>query len=122
MILILKRPPKTSTGQAEFLLDWQSLHQYRCMLVCQIHKCVLQLVPACLSSRSVFNGDFGYSTWGGDKIHLICPKTEFARNSLQFKGAQLYDNLPSSVCHLRNLSVVVLCIFVINVAIAMIFL
>jgi len=98
-------PPRTSTELAEFLLNKQSLYQYRCMLiVCQIHKCVLQLVPVCLSSRFVFNGNFGYFTRGGDKIYLIWPKTEFTRSSLQFKGAQSYNNFSSSVCHLRNLS------------------
>jgi len=93
--VLLKQPPGT------IVLNWQSLYQHCCILIVyQIHKCVLQLVPACLSLRFVFNQDFGYHTWGGDKIHQIYP---FTRNSLQFKGAQLY-NLPSPVCHLRNLS------------------
>ena len=58
------------------------------------------MAPAYLSSNF---RDFDYCTRDGDNIHLICPKSEFGRNSLQFKGVQLY-NLPSSVCHLRNLS------------------
>ena len=37
-----------------------------------------------------------------DNFHLCCPKTNFGRNSLTFKGAVLYNNLPPGIRHLRN--------------------
>ena len=66
----------------------------RCLFVTyQIHKCVLKLVPAYLSSNFFSNSTFGYDcTRGRDKLHLIRPKTEFGKNSLQFKGVQLYNS------------------------------
>jgi len=110
----------------ELVLNRQSLYQHCCMLiVCQIHKCVLQLVPACLFSRFEFNGNFGYSTWGESKIHLICPRlslpeTPYSSRVPSCTTIFLLLYVTSGAC--LPLSVVVLCIFVINVAIAMIFL
>ena len=54
-------------------------------------------------------------TRGRDKLHLIHPKTDFGKKSLQFKGVQLYNSLPGSVHVLKNLTIPsgthVLCIF-----------
>ena len=51
------------------------------------------------------NSSFGYSsTWGCDNLHLFRPKTDFGKNTLQFKGAQLYNSLPSHIRVLQNLS------------------
>ena len=48
---------------------------------------------------------FGYScTRGRDKLHLFRPQTDFGRNTLQFRGAQLYNGLPSSIRVLKNLT------------------
>ena len=82
------------------------LYWQRCLFVTyQIHKCVLKLAPAYLSSKFFSNSTFGYDcTRGRDKLHLIRPKTDFGKNSLQFKGVQLYNSLPGFIRMLKNLS------------------
>ena len=37
-------------------------------------------------------------------VHLFRLKTDFGKNTLQFKGAQLYNSLRSNIRVLRNLS------------------
>ena len=41
---------------------------------------------------------------GITELHLIRPKTDFGKNSLQFKGVQLYNSLPGFIHMLKNLS------------------
>ena len=83
------------------------LYRQRCLFVThQIHKCVLKLAPAYLSSNKFFsNSTFGYDcTRGRDKLHLIRPMINFGKNYLQFKGVQLYNSLPGFIRMLKNLS------------------
>ena len=82
------------------------LFQQRCLFVAyQIHKCVLKLAPAYLSSKFFSNSTFGYNcTRGRDKLHLIRPMTDFGKNSLQFNGVQLYNSSPGSIRMLKNLT------------------
>ena len=52
MRLIIKQPPRTSSQYCLQLLNWMDLYQQRCLFVAyQIHKCVLKLAPAYLSSK-----------------------------------------------------------------------
>ena len=52
MRLILKQPPRTSSLYCLQLLNWMDLYRQRCLFVTyQIHKCVLKLAPAYLSSN-----------------------------------------------------------------------
>ena len=83
-----------------------NLFQQRCVfVVSQIHKCVLKVAPVYLLSMFSSNSSFGYScTRGRDRLHLFRPKTDYGKNTLQFKGAQLYNSLPDSVHVLWNLT------------------
>ena len=57
--------------------------------------CLLKAAPS----------SFGYScTRGRDKLHLFRLQTDFGRNTLQFRDAQLYNGLPSSIRVLKNLT------------------
>ena len=50
------------------------------------------------------NEQFGYtSTRGRDKIHMLQPRTEFGRRTFSFKGAQLYNTLPSTARQIKTL-------------------
>jgi len=70
------------------MMIMMAYQQCSLFIVYQIHKCVLKLALAYLSSKFLSNPSFGYScTQGRDKLHLFCPKTDFGKNSLQFKGA-----------------------------------
>jgi len=83
-----------------------NLYQQHCLFVVYlIHKCVLKLAPAYLLSKFLSNSSFGYScTRGRDKLHLFHPKTDFGKNTLQFKGVQLYNSLPDSIRDLWTLA------------------
>ena len=104
MRIVLKKPPRTSSDLCHGLLGWLTLFQYLCItLLWQVRRCFLHIVPAYLSSQFQTNEEFGYSyTRGKDNFYLCCPKTNFGRNSLIFKGAVLYNSLPPGICHLRN--------------------
>ena len=106
MRLILKLPPRTSSHCCFRALNWINLFQQHCVFVVyQVHRCVLKVAPAYLLSKFSSNLSFGYgSTRGRDKLHLFRPQTDFGKNTLQFRGAQLYNGLPSSVRALQNLT------------------
>ena len=106
MRVILRQPPRTSSQYCLNLLNWMNLYQQRCVFVVyQIHKCLLKAAPVYLLSKFSSNSSFGYScTRGRDKLHLFRPQTDFGRNTLQFRGAQLYNGLPSSIRVLKNLT------------------
>ena len=108
MRIILRKPPRTSSQYCFHLLNWMTLARQRCVFVAyRIHKCVLKVAPGYLLSKFSSNSLFGYScTRGRDKLHLFRPQTDFGRNTLnlQFKGAQLYNSLPSSIRVLKNLT------------------
>ena len=71
-------------------------------VVHQIHKCILNVAPDYLIST---NSSFDYSsTRGCDDLHLFRPKSDFGKNTLHFKGAQLYNSLSSHIRVLQNLS------------------
>ena len=106
MRVILKLPPRTSSQYCFCVLNWINLFQQRCVFVVyQVHRCVLKVAPAYLLSKFSSNLSFGYgSTRGRDKLHLFRPQTDFGKNTLQFRGAQLYNGLPSSIRALQNLT------------------
>ena len=63
------------------------------------------VAPDYLLSKFSSKSSFGYSsTQGCDNLNLFRPKTDFGKNILQFKGAQLYNSLPSHIRVLQNLS------------------
>ena len=105
-VLVCVLPPRTSSEYCLCLLNWMNLFQQRCVfIVHQIHKCILKVAPDYLLSKFSSNSSFGYSsTRGCDNLHLFRPKTDFGKNTLQFKGAQLYNSLPSHIRVLQNLS------------------
>ena len=106
MRVILRQPPRTSSQYCLHLLNWMNLSKQRCVFVVyQIHKCLLKVVPTYLLSKFSSNLSFGYSsTRGRDKLHLFRPHTDFGKNTLQFRGAQLYNALPSTIRKLMNLT------------------
>ena len=106
MRVILRQPPRTSGQYCLHLLNWMNLFNQRCVFVVyQIHKCLLKVVPTYLLSKFSSNSSFSYSCIRGkDKFHLFRPPTDFGKNTLQFRGAQLYNGLPSSIRDLMNLT------------------
>ena len=106
MRVILWQPPRTSSQYCLCLLNWMNLFKQRCVFVVyQIHKCLFAVAPSYLLSNFLSNSSFGYScTRGKDKLRLFRPHTDFGKNTLRFRGAQLYNGLPSTIHVLRNLT------------------
>ena len=103
MRVILKKPPRTSSCTCLQSLGWRTVYQHRCLLLlCQVKRCLLKISPSYLTSMFMTNEQFGYtSTRGRDKIHMLQPRTEFGRRTFSFKGAQIYNILPSTAVRLR---------------------
>ena len=105
MRVILKKPPRTSSSICLQSLGWQTLYHHRCLLLlCQVKRCLLKISPSYLTSLFLTNEQFGYTcTRGRDKIHISRPRTEFGRRTFSFKGAQLYNTLPSTARQIKIL-------------------
>ena len=105
MRVVLKKPPRTSSCTCLRSLGWQTLYQHRCLLLlCQVKRCLLKISPSYLTSLFMTNEQFGYtSTRGRDKIHMLRPRTEFGRHTFSFRGAQLYNILPSTARQIKTL-------------------
>ena len=105
MRVILKKPPRTSSSTCLQSLGWQTLYHHRCLLLlCQVKRCLLKISPSYLTSLFLTNEQFGYTcTRGRDKIHISRPRTEFGRRTFSFKGAQLYNTLPSTARQIKTL-------------------
>ena len=71
--------------------------------MCQVKR-LLKISPSYLTSLLLTNEQFGCTcTRGRDKIHILQPETESGRHTFSFKGAQLYNTLPSTARQIKTL-------------------
>ena len=90
---------RATTKESFKMLGWVALETQRkahkCILV---FKCLNELVPPYLSDYFIRNQTIHtYKTIQSNDIHLPNPKLTLGKNSSRFSGADLFNDLPTSI-------------------------
>ena len=107
LIMILQKPPHTSSEELRETLGWTTLktRRHKAMLS-QVHWCLKKETLSYLSCKFCTNSNLNYlTTRGANKIHLQWPNTNFYRSTFEFMGAQAYNNLPQEIRNINSLQI-----------------
>ncbi len=72
-------------------------------MIAKVHSCVHGKAPGYLCSKFRKNLNAQYrETRGVNNLQQQCPHTNFYRNSFEFSGAKLWNNLPHALKEIKS--------------------